>query len=83
MLWLTALYLVHDIQCFFSYDSRLNPNCSVSQMEMDIRSMLLTTMVVQREKYFVSFVRLICRIRIKFSFRRANVGKMSNKVSFR
>ena len=81
MLWLTALYLVHDM--FFSYDSRLNPNCSVSQMEMDIRSVLLPTMVLQREKYFVSFVRLICRIRIKFSFRRANVGKMSNKVSFR
>ena len=52
-------------------------------MEMYIRSMLLTTMVLQREKYFVSFVRLICRIRIKFSFRRANVGKMSNNVSFR
>ena len=52
-------------------------------MEMDIRSMLLTTMVLQREKYFVTFVRLICRIRIKFSFRRANVGKMSNKVSLR
>ena len=80
MLWFTVLYLVHDI---FSYDSRLNPNCSASQMEIDIRSILLTTMVIKREKYFVSFVRLICRIRIKFSFRRANVGKMSNKVSFR
>ena len=79
MLWFTALYLVLDI----SYDSRLNLNRSVSRMEMDIRSMLLTTMVLQREKYFVSFVRLICRIRIKFSFRRANVGKMSNKISFR
>ena len=52
-------------------------------MEMYIRSMLLTTMVLQREKYFVSFVRLICRIRIKFSLRRSNARKMSNKVSFR
>ena len=68
---------------FFSYNFRLNLNCSVTQMEMGSRSMLLTTMVLQREKYFVSFVRLICRIRIKFSFRRANVGKMSDKVSLR
>ena len=81
MLWFTGLYLVLDI--FFSYNYRLNLTRSVSQMEMDIRSVLLPTMVLQREKYFVSFVRLICRIRIKFSFRRANVGKMSNKVSFR
>ena len=65
MLWFTGLYLVLDI--FFSYNYRLNLTRSVSQMEMDIRSVLLPTMVLQREKYFVSFVRLICRIRIKFS----------------